>query len=118
MKASEIPDRDSKANWPALRALFTYKFATKTLAEWEQIFTGTDACVAPVRSLKEYSDFRPFVGLSKTPGYAPDNKPDSSIKAGEGMTSILSNWLGWQEKQDYVVDSKGSAQYVGAKSSI
>jgi alpha-methylacyl-CoA racemase len=35
------------------RAEITQKFATKTQAEWSEIFDGTDACVAPILPLSE-----------------------------------------------------------------
>ena len=48
-----LPPRDDPANWPVLRERFTDVFATRTRAEWWQVFQGTDACVAPVWSLVE-----------------------------------------------------------------
>jgi alpha-methylacyl-CoA racemase len=48
-----LPDRTDPRQWPALRAVFTDVFASRTRAEWWQEFAGTDACVAPVWSLLE-----------------------------------------------------------------
>jgi alpha-methylacyl-CoA racemase len=48
-----LPDRDDRANWPALRERFTEVIAGRTTAEWTEVFAGTDACVAPVLSLAE-----------------------------------------------------------------
>ncbi|MCU1604624.1 MAG: putative Alpha-methylacyl-CoA racemase (2-methylacyl-CoA racemase) (2-arylpropionyl-CoA epimerase) [Modestobacter sp.] len=48
-----LPDRTDPAAWPALRARFTEVFASRTRAQWWEVFTGTDACVAPVWSLTE-----------------------------------------------------------------
>jgi alpha-methylacyl-CoA racemase len=48
-----LPDREDPASWPAIRAALTDRFARRTQAEWEQVFDGVDACVAPVRSLAE-----------------------------------------------------------------
>ena len=39
-----------KSLWPELSARLAGIFATKTVSEWDKIFTGTDACVAPVLS--------------------------------------------------------------------
>ena len=39
-----------KTLWAALTRRLSSIFLTKSLAEWNQIFTGTDACVAPVLS--------------------------------------------------------------------
>ena len=49
----EVPPREDPRQWPALRALFTDRFASRTRAEWWEVFRGTDACVAPVWSLRE-----------------------------------------------------------------
>jgi hypothetical protein len=48
-----LPDRTDPRQWPALRERFTEAFASRTRAEWWQVFEGTDACVAPVWSLLE-----------------------------------------------------------------
>ncbi|GLX02862.1 CaiB/BaiF CoA-transferase family protein [Microtetraspora sp. NBRC 16547] len=42
-----------RALWPALRARIAAAFAARTQAEWSEIFAGSDACVAPVMSLRE-----------------------------------------------------------------
>ena len=39
--------------WPTLHLLLVEKFASRTRREWESLFAGTDACVAPVLSLAE-----------------------------------------------------------------
>lgn len=49
----DLPDRNDFGQWPALRATLAEAFATKTQAEWAEIFDGTDACVAPVVPLAE-----------------------------------------------------------------
>lgn len=43
-------DRD---RWPAMKERFAAIFATRTRAEWEEVFAGSDACVAPVLSATE-----------------------------------------------------------------
>ncbi|TDV55996.1 CaiB/BaiF CoA transferase family protein [Actinophytocola oryzae] len=43
-------DRDS---WPKLRRDLASRFAERTRDEWAAAFAGTDACVAPVLSLRE-----------------------------------------------------------------
>lgn len=39
--------------WPEAKARWAALFSTRTRAEWEQIFEGSDACVAPVLSTDE-----------------------------------------------------------------
>jgi alpha-methylacyl-CoA racemase len=42
--------------WPALRERIAARLATRTRAEWLAEFDGSDACVAPVLSLREAPD--------------------------------------------------------------
>ncbi|MFJ9637965.1 CaiB/BaiF CoA transferase family protein [Streptomyces sp. NPDC101178] len=51
--ADAFPDRWELARWGELRAAVTERFLTRTRAEWTEVFEGTDACVAPVLSLRE-----------------------------------------------------------------
>ena len=46
-----------RARWPGTTRLLTERFATGTLAHWQEVFAGTDACVAPVLTLDEAPDF-------------------------------------------------------------
>ncbi|SDG83049.1 CaiB/BaiF CoA transferase family protein [Klenkia brasiliensis] len=48
-----LPDRRDRSAWPALRERFAEVLASRTRAEWWQVFAGTDACVAPAWSLLE-----------------------------------------------------------------
>ncbi|OKJ93598.1 carnitine dehydratase [Streptomyces sp. CB03234] len=47
------PLRKDFARWGELRAAVTERFKEKTRAEWTAVFEGSDACVAPVLSLRE-----------------------------------------------------------------
>jgi alpha-methylacyl-CoA racemase len=49
----ELPSRNDERHWPELKRRFGEVFATRTRDEWADIFAGTDACVAPVLSLRE-----------------------------------------------------------------
>jgi alpha-methylacyl-CoA racemase len=51
-----LPPREDPRQWPALRARFTEVFAGRSRAEWWAVFEGTDACVAPVWSLREATE--------------------------------------------------------------
>lgn len=53
LDAAALPDRDDRAQWPALIEIFAEVFRTRTRAEWEALFSDTDACVAPVYRLHE-----------------------------------------------------------------
>jgi alpha-methylacyl-CoA racemase len=50
------PDRYDFARGPELRRLIAEAFASRTQAEWSEVFEGTDACVAPILPLTEAMD--------------------------------------------------------------
>ncbi len=50
---SDAPGQYDFARWDELRTVLTETFASRTRSEWEKVFDGTDACVAPVLSLTE-----------------------------------------------------------------
>lgn len=55
LDAGELPSQMSFDDWPELRRIFTERFASKSQAEWSEIFDGTDACVTPVLSFDQVS---------------------------------------------------------------
>ncbi len=50
---AELPAQLDRSGWPVLRQRFTEVFASRTRTEWEGVFAGTDACVAPVLGMAE-----------------------------------------------------------------
>lgn len=50
---AELPDQHDRSQWPAIKARFAEVLASKPRAHWEQVFDGTDACVAPILSPEE-----------------------------------------------------------------
>jgi alpha-methylacyl-CoA racemase len=56
LAGEDLPGQHDRAGWPTLRERFTTIFASRTRDEWERIFAGTDACVAPILSLTEAPD--------------------------------------------------------------
>lgn len=46
-------DQGDPAEWPRQKQQIADRVAERTRAEWEEVFAGTDACVAPVLSLAE-----------------------------------------------------------------
>lgn len=88
-RSAEWPGpREDRRTWPTWHALFTHKFASKTRAEWEATFDGTDACVAPVLSHAELEDGgyeqRPIVGLSASPAFAVARNRSQECGGGKG----------------------------------
>ena len=49
----ELPKQHDRSGWPELRRRFADAIAARTRDEWERVFTGSDACVAPVLALAE-----------------------------------------------------------------
>ena len=58
LRAVDFPDRENPRLWDAYRARFRSAFRARTQAAWIQIFSATDACVAPVLSMKEATQDR------------------------------------------------------------
>ncbi|MEU8461128.1 CaiB/BaiF CoA-transferase family protein [Streptomyces sp. NPDC029003] len=75
----QAPARKDLARWGELRESVAARFKSRTRAEWTAVFEGTDACVAPVLSLREAphhphlaarSTFTDFGGITQ-PAPAP-----------------------------------------------
>jgi len=50
---ADLPAQHDRARWPELRQRFAARFAQLSAAGWSDVFFGTDACVAPVRTMTE-----------------------------------------------------------------
>jgi alpha-methylacyl-CoA racemase len=53
--AADLPPQHDRSQWPELRRRFAEAIRQRTREEWERVFAGSDACVAPVLSLGEAS---------------------------------------------------------------
>ena len=53
IKRLDIGERDNKSKWPKIAQQLKEKFATQSRDYWADIFSGSDACVAPVLSTAE-----------------------------------------------------------------
>ncbi|MEU1944671.1 CaiB/BaiF CoA-transferase family protein [Streptomyces sp. NPDC059474] len=51
--ADQAPARDDFDSWAALRTAIADRFKQRDREEWTAVFSATDACVAPVLSLRE-----------------------------------------------------------------
>ncbi|KAL4886311.1 CoA-transferase family III domain-containing protein [Aspergillus karnatakaensis] len=122
----DLPSRDDRDNWPALREAFTKRFKEKTRAEWEAIFDGTDACAAPVLEQSELQEAgfeqRPIVHLSDTPArsIASDDGgwTGGLLTPGTGGKETLKAWLGWQQGRDYDESKDGALVRTDSKSKL
>lgn len=104
----DLPDRADEGNWPQLRERFEQAIGSRTRAEWERLFAGTDGCVAPVRSLSEAADDdqlgarnafvtidgvrqpAPAPRFSRTPARVSGPPP----RPGADTTAVFEQWLG------------------------
>eukprot|EP01027_Heterolobosea_sp_BB2_P012988 GEZU01018777.1.p1 GENE.GEZU01018777.1~~GEZU01018777.1.p1 ORF type:complete len:143 (-),score=15.23 GEZU01018777.1:45-473(-) len=57
---ASLPPQMDQSHWPEMKKKFAAVFASKTRDEWQSIFDGTDACVAPVLSMVD-ADRHPHV---------------------------------------------------------
>jgi alpha-methylacyl-CoA racemase len=53
LNLADLPRQHDRSQWPELRRRFADAIAARTRDEWERIFEGSDACVAPVLGLSE-----------------------------------------------------------------
>lgn len=103
--AAELPPQMERAQWPRMKERFAERFATRTRDEWTAVFSGLDACVAPVLSPREAAHHpynterdvfaiddvvqpRPAPRFSRTPGSI--SRPPRT--AGSGTREGLANW--------------------------
>ncbi|MDP3969416.1 MAG: CaiB/BaiF CoA-transferase family protein [Nocardioides sp.] len=54
--AEEVPGQFELDRYDEMRKLFTERFASRTQAEWTEVFEGTDACVAAIIPITEAAD--------------------------------------------------------------
>jgi alpha-methylacyl-CoA racemase len=110
-------NREDRRAWPEMKEVLQRRFRSKTRKEWEEIFDGTDSCCTPVLTHAELEangeEQRPGVHLSQTPGKKIGNpEPIITLEKGSGGKQFLSEWLGWDKGQQYVVEN---GQVVSAK---
>ena len=102
----DLARRPGPSEWPRLRASIASAFALRTRDEWEAVFAGTDACVAPVLGLKEAAE-HPHLAARTTfievdgvrqPAPAPrfDRTPGAvqrpPARRGEHTREVLEEW--------------------------
>jgi alpha-methylacyl-CoA racemase len=106
----EIPEpetsRRDPSTWPALGERIAAVIASRTRDEWELVFEGSDACVAPVRSMTE-APHDPHLVARETfveidghrqpapaPrfGRTPAAVPTAAAAPGTDTTAVLRDW--------------------------
>jgi alpha-methylacyl-CoA racemase len=101
-------DRSDPSTWPALRRRLADAFASKTRAEWAEVFASSDACVAPVLSMTEaqrdthltargtFTDVGGVVQPAPAPRFSrtPSTLHGPPPAPGEHTDEVLADWLG------------------------
>ena len=105
---ARLPAQMDRASWPAVKEVLAATFRTRTRADWEQHFSGSDACVTPVLELDEveshphnrargtFTDLAgtiqpaPAPRLSVTPGRVAGAPPPP----GRDTDEVIADWLG------------------------
>lgn len=134
--------RHDDSTWPELKKIFEDKFKSRTRTEWEKVFDGTDACVAPVLEYAELEtdsqregDQRPSVTLRDTPCLAVDTRSGDAVTSGQGSDyegkgyvpnflspgdggeEALAKWAGWTNGEQYKVQD-GVVAWASQKSKL
>ncbi len=108
LEPADWPDHLNPAAWPALEAKLTALFRTRPRDEWCELFAGTDACVAPVLSMREAPRHphnaarNTFIEVEGATQPAPAPRFSRSVSAtpaappalGQGGDEALRDWLG------------------------
>jgi len=139
LEPSLAQTREDRSSWPNIAKMFTETFKTKTRAEWENIFDGTDGCCTPVLTQQELQqrgfDQRPIVTLKHSPGLAIadsdlDDRPaaegqgigvegqgwsSKGLRPHEGGEDLLAQWMGWQKGRHYDIQDGGLVKLGNTK---
>ncbi|MFG2973779.1 CaiB/BaiF CoA transferase family protein [Streptomyces sp. NPDC048331] len=100
------PARKDLARWGELREVVAERFRTRTRAEWTAVFEGSDACVAPVLSLREapdhphlaargtFTDFGGIVQPAPAPRFSttPGALTTGPARPGAHTGSVAADW--------------------------
>ncbi|MFG3022394.1 CaiB/BaiF CoA transferase family protein [Streptomyces sp. NPDC048254] len=95
-----------RAAWPRMREAFAAAFATRTRAEWDQVFDGTDACASPVltwaeaenddhlraRSVHARADGHTVPAPAPRFSHTPTEVAQPGGVWGEGGRNVLRDW--------------------------
>ncbi|MFD6968444.1 CaiB/BaiF CoA transferase family protein [Streptomyces sp. NPDC059979] len=104
--ADQAPARKDLARWGELREAVAARFKTRTREEWTAVFEGSDACVAPVLSLREapdhphlaargtFTDFGGIVQPAPAPRFSatPVAVTGGPARPGAHTASVAADW--------------------------
>ena len=95
LEAAQWPQHD-RSRWPEQSRRLAVVFASRTRAEWEQVFAGRDACVTPVVSLAEAATSAELRerGTFVDWGGVPQPGPAPRLSASAVIERPRSRWCG------------------------
>ncbi|MFG2820487.1 CaiB/BaiF CoA transferase family protein [Kitasatospora sp. NPDC048365] len=102
----DAPGQWDTERWPELRARIADRFASRTQAEWTAVFEGSDACVAPVLTLRQaaahphlaargtYTDHEGLTQPAPAPRFSatPTALRRPPAKPGEHTAEVFADW--------------------------
>lgn len=100
------PARKDPARWGELRETVAARFKSRTREEWTAVFEGSDACVAPVLSLREaprhphlaargtFTEFGGIVQPAPAPRFSatPTRVTSEPARPGAHTESVAADW--------------------------
>jgi len=102
-----LPDQYDRDRWPELWRRLADAFAERTRAEWEDVFTGTDACATPVLSLTEAPAHPHNVARRVFGGPADHRLPNPTPRIGGREPATLADAPGIGADTDDVLSRLG-----------
>ncbi|MDO3402746.1 CaiB/BaiF CoA-transferase family protein [Mycolicibacterium neoaurum] len=101
-----VPAQMDRDRWDEMRARFAAVFATRTRAQWSEVFAELDACVSPVlspweaadaehsRQRQGFVDVEGLVQPAPAPRFSrtPSAAPSAPRIAGEDTEGVLADW--------------------------
>jgi alpha-methylacyl-CoA racemase len=93
--------RDRTEDWNELRDLLERTFASRDRAHWIRLFEGSDACVAPVLSLKEAMEhphlearhtYVEHAGLKQAAPAPRFSRTPGAIRGSTNAAAMLEKW--------------------------
>ncbi|MDR3082073.1 MAG: CoA transferase [Streptomyces sp.] len=102
----QVPAREDAARWGELREAVAARFRTRTRDEWTRVFEGSDACVAPVLSLREapahphlaargtFTDHEGITQPAPAPRFSvtPTSVRSGPARPGAGTADVARDW--------------------------
>jgi alpha-methylacyl-CoA racemase len=121
VQPADLAAQSDREGWPRMREVFSQRFRSRTRDQWTAHFAGTDACVAPVLSMREAPDhphnedrgtFVMIDGVTQ-PGPSPrfsatETRIDGGPAAPGRDTDAILGWLGFSADEIVKLRAEGA----------